>query len=113
RTIAKILARAPISRVALAIPVPAAKIFARAPIALAVGRTARKFLVAAEFSLGPIAIALRPCTIGTISPGAITLFAKTFAARRVGPLLTTLARRIRFLLAEFPVGELAGRTRLA
>ena len=100
---AKILARASVTRVALAIP----------------GRAAREFLVAAEFSIGavatrPVAIARRPRTIGAISTGPVTVLAKALTARGVGPLLTsTLTRRIRPLVAEFLVGEACRRTRIA
>ena len=83
-----------------------AKILARA----AIGRATREFLVAAEFSLGDrpgtIAIARRPRAVRAIAARPVAVFAKTFAARRVGPLLAVaFPRRIGFLVAEFPVGE--------
>ena len=89
-----------------------AKILARA----AIGRTAREFLVAAKFSLRPIAtgaiaIARRPGAEGPIALRPVAVLAKTFAARRVGPLLAAaFARGIGLLVAEFPVGETRGRT---
>ena len=99
-----------------AIPVAVAEILARA----AVRRAARrKFLVAAEFPLGPVtagtvAIARRARRIGAISPRAVALLAKTFTARGVRPLLSAaLAGRVGFLVAEFPVLETGGRTGIA
>src|SRR6266851_2913635 len=81
------------------------EILARAaipPVALAIRRAAREFLVAAKFSLRTIAA--RP----------VAVLAKAFAARRVGSLLTAaFPRCIRFLVAEFPVSELPGRTLVA
>ena len=89
-----------------------AKILARA----AIGRTARELLVAAEFSLGPIAtgtiaIARRPGAERPIATRTVAVFAKTFAARRIGPLLAaTFARGIGLLVAKFPVGRTPRRT---
>src|SRR5450631_2232438 len=102
-----------IPRGALAIPVAAAKILAWAAVA-AIRRTARKFLVAAEFSLAlrTIAIARRPRTERAVSSRPVAIFPKTFAARRRGSLVAaTVPWRIRLLVGEFPVGELPGRTR--
>src|SRR5216683_2333571 len=87
---------AAIPRVAVAIPVAVAKILARPPIRAAaeilarttVGRAARKLLVAAEFSRGPIAFPRRPRTIRAVSPRAVAVLAKTLAARGVGALFT-------------------------
>src|ERR1700730_9072932 len=96
-----------IPRVALAIPVAIAEILARTAVRCAT----RKFLVAAEFSLGPIAIAWRPRTIGSISSRPVTVLAKAFAARRVGSLLAiSVPWRIGLLVAEFLVGEPRGRS---
>src|SRR5437868_6865847 len=97
------------------------KIFSRPPVAavaLAIRSAARKLLVAAKFSLRPIAtrtiaIARRPGAIGPIAPRTITVFATAFTARRIGPLLaTTFSRGIRLPLAKFPVGKAASRTRI-
>ncbi len=65
---------------------PIAEILARATVGSATG----EFLVAAKFSLRPVA--------------------ETFAARGIGPLFAiTFARRIRLLVAELPVGKPRGR----
>src|SRR5216683_5954590 len=105
---------AAIPRVAVAIPVAVAKILARPPIRAAaeilarttVGRAARKLLVAAEFSRGPIAFPRRPRTIRAVSPRAVAVLAKTLAARGVGPLLAAaFPWRVRLLVAELPVLE--------
>ena len=98
---------------------PVAKIPARAPIvavALAIRSATRELLVAAKFSLRPIttgtvAIARRSGAIGPIATRTIAVFAKTFATRRIGPLLAaTLPRRIGLPVAKFPVGETSSRT---
>src|SRR5258708_35100244 len=82
----KILAGATITRVALAIP----------------GRAARgKLLVTAEFSLRPIAVARRPRAVRPIAARTIAVFSKTFATRRVGPLV-----------AELLFAKACGRTRI-
>ncbi len=90
-------------------------------IAEILARAARKLLVAVEFSFrtagkrpiatGTVAIP-RPRVEGTIATRAIIVFAETLATRRVGPLLAALARCVRFLVAEFPVLEARGRTRI-
>src|SRR5712691_709746 len=81
------------------------EILARAalpPVALAIRRAAREFLVATEFSLRTIAA--RP----------VAVLAKAFAARRVGSLLTAaFPRCIRFLVAEFLFGKSRGGPSIA
>ena len=91
-------------------------------IAEILARAARKLLVAVEFSFrttgerpiatGTVAIS-RPRVERTIATRTITVLAKALAARRVRPLLAILSRRVRFLVAEFPVLETRGRTRVA
>ena len=52
--------------------------------------------------------ALRAIALRTVA-----VLAKTFAARRVGPLLAiTFARRVRLFVAKLPVGEAPGRARI-
>ena len=102
------------SATALKSPRSAAKILARATV----GRTARELLVAAKFSLRPIttgtiAIARRPGAKGPIATRTVAVFAKTFATRRIGPLLAaTFARGIGLLVAKFPVGKTSSRARI-
>ena len=59
-----------------------------------------------------------PCAddraVRTIALRPVAVFAKTFAARRVGPLLATaIARGIGLLVAEFPVGKSRRRAGIA
>ena len=76
---------------------------------------ARELLVTAKFSLGPIttgtiAIARRPGAEGPIAARTVAVFAKTFAARRIGPLLAaTFSRGIGLPVAKFPVGRTSSR----
>src|ERR1700722_4487124 len=95
RTVAETLARTSVPRAAVAVPWCAA----------------REFLVAAKFPLGTIAtgtITIRPIAL---RPGAV--LAEAFAVRWVGPLLATpVPRRVRFFVAEFPVGETRGGPRV-
>ena len=83
----------------------AAKTLART----AIGRTSRKLLVTAKFSLRPIAtgavaIAGWPGTKGPIAARAVAVLAKAFAARSVRPLLAVaFARGIGSLITELPV----------
>src|SRR5712691_3690535 len=72
------------------------------PVALAIRRAAREFLVAAKFSLR------------TIAARSVAVLAKAFAARRVGSLLTAaFPRCIRFLVAEFLFGKSRGGPSIA
>ena len=77
-------------------------------------RRAMRTFVAAKFPLhAAIAIARRPRAEGTIATGPVAVFAETFAARRIRPLLAVaIARRIGLLVAEFLVLETPGRTRV-
>ena len=80
-----------------------------------VGRTAREFLVPAKFSLRPvatgaIAIARRPGTEGPIATRTVAVFTKTFATRRIGPLLAAaFSRGIGLLVAKFAIGKTSSR----
>jgi hypothetical protein len=96
RAIAKVLAWTAIR--------PAAKILARTPIRRATG----EFLVAAKFSLGPVTITRRTRAVRTIATRTVTVFAKTFAAWRMGSLFA-VARRIRLLVTKLSVGGSYGR----
>ena len=86
------------------------RILARASI----GRAARKLLVTAKFSFRPIttgtiSVARWPGTEGAIATRTVTVFTKTFAARRIGPLLAAaFSRSIRLLVAKFPLGKTSG-----
>jgi hypothetical protein len=116
-----LLPRLGIATVAAELPVA---IRTRAEI---LARAARKLLVAVEFSIGttgegPIATGTvtisRPSGERPIATRPVTVLAKALPARRVGPLLPTLSRCVRFLVAEFPVAkfpvlETRSRTRIA
>ncbi len=62
---------------------------------------------------GTIAIARRPRAVRAVCSRTVTVVAETFAARCVGSLLAALPRRIRLLVAEFPVLEARCRTSIA
>src|SRR5438093_3333869 len=80
-----------------------------------VGRTARKLLVTAKFSLRPvatgaIAIARRPGTEGPIATRTVAVFTKTFATRHIAPLLAAaFSRGIGLLVAKFAIGKTSSR----
>src|SRR5205823_2840176 len=58
-------------------------------------------------------IARRAGAEGPIAPWTVAVLAKTFAARRIGPLLATaFSRGIGLLVAKFPIGETSRRTRI-
>jgi hypothetical protein len=86
-----------------------AEVLARA----AIRRAAGKFLVAAEFSFGTIAIAWTSGK-GPVGARTIAILAESFTTRRVRSLLTAFAtRRIGPLVTEFLVGETRLRPRIA
>jgi hypothetical protein len=85
----------------LGIAAVGAKVLARttvAAVAPAIRRAARELLVTAKFSLRPIATR------------TVAVFTKTFATRRIGPLLATaFSRGIGLPVAKFPIGKTSGR----
>ena len=86
----------------------------RARSSLRSGAPRENFLSPPNFLLGPVAVARRPRGVRAVASRPVAVLAKTFAARRIGPLLAAaFTRRIGLPVAEFPVLETRGRAGIA